>query len=90
MNPQQLQQFNEMYAWFQQRKQQQLSYPVDDASRNALGTPLIDGLGSISLTQVYNVSGGAGGTVTAPKAYSDTFILVSGGVQYEVPFLQTL
>ena len=88
MNPQQLQQFNEMYAWFQQRKVQQISFPLDDASKNGMGVPLITGLGSIALTQVYVDSGGD--TVTGPKAYSDTFILVSGGVQYEVPFLQTL
>lgn len=88
MNPEQLQKFNEMYSWFQERKQQQLSYPVDDASKNALGAGVVTGLGSTALTQVYVDSNSD--TVTAPKEYAGTVVIVANGVQYEVPYLAIL
>lgn len=85
MTPDQLQMLQELYAWMQEKKNQQLSCPVDDASRNALGAVVVTGAGSTAKTQVYTDS--HGDTVTAPKAYAQTFILVSNGIQYEVPSL---
>lgn len=77
----------ELLEWKRQRETQQLSFPVDDASRNALSVVTGNGLGSTALTQTYNVIGGGGGAITGPKAYTDTIILLVDGGQYEVPIV---
>lgn len=80
-----------MWRWYQQHKAQQISSPVDTASktilREGLVVPTDQGLGATALTQTYSVSGGGGGTITGPKAYSDTFNLKVGPNTYEIPFL---
>lgn len=85
MTPEQLAQFQEMYQWFQQRKVQQLSLPVDDASRNALGAIVASSGAQSTLTQDYTTSDAA--TVTAPKAYAGTIFILKDGTTYEVPYL---
>lgn len=87
MTPEEKQQHAEMYKWFQDRKRQFVINPLDAASQQVLKIPRDVGLGQTALTQIYNVSGGAGGTITGPKAYSDTFLLLVGGETYEIPFL---
>ena len=82
MTPEEKTQLNQVFEWMQQRKVQQLSYPVDDASRNSLGAAIVTGAGTTALTQTLASTPGA-----VPKAYARTFILVSNGMQYEVPSL---
>lgn len=75
----------EISRWMQERKQQQITLPLDPASRNVIGAPSILRLGSTAKTQVYTDS--RGDTVTGPKAYAKTFIIMQNGQQYEVPSL---
>lgn len=75
----------DLMEWKRQRETQQLSYPVDDASRNALGAAFKIGLGSTTKTQVYTDS--HGDTLTGPKAYLGTVIFLADGTQYEIPYL---
>ncbi len=82
MTPEEKQQLQELIAWKEQKERQQLSYPVDDASRSALGATFVTGAGNTALTQVLSATPGA-----VPKAYARTFILLANGVQYEVPSL---
>jgi len=86
MTPEQTQQLKELYEWMQQRKVQQLSYPVDDASRNSLGVPVGNGTGSTTKTQALSLTGNAQ-NINVPAAYAQTFLLVVDGVRYEVPSL---
>lgn len=65
MTPEQQAQFEEMYAWFQARKQQQLEYPVDDASKNALGVVTYQGPSTHATSTTVTIPSG-GGTVTVP------------------------
>lgn len=85
MTPDEKQMLTELYQWMKEKKIQQLSLPVDDASKNALGASIVTGSGSTAKTQVYTT--GLGDTVTAPKAYAQTFVMVANGVIYEVPSL---
>lgn len=63
----------EVLVYIQERKIQQISEPLDEPSRNVLGAEIdIEGAGSTTKTQTYPVSGGAGGTITGPKAYVAT------------------
>jgi spore coat protein U-like protein len=85
MTPQEKQMLQEIYEWMQEKKKQQISYPLDDASRNALGVLSVTGNGASALTQVYTDSNTD--THTGPKAYADTLIVVFEGAQYEIPYL---
>jgi hypothetical protein len=80
---------DEIYAWMQERKVQQIAYPIDDVSVQAilerLGAPTFTGTSSSTLTQVYTDSGLD--TVTGPRAYSGRLILVINGTTYQVPYL---
>jgi hypothetical protein len=86
MKPEDYARFEEMYAWFLERKVQQISYPLDEASRNTLGTVTTDGPGGSSLTQSIVTSGP---TATVPAAYVGTIIIDSEGAKYEVPYIST-
>jgi len=83
MTPEQSRKLDELYAWMQARKVQQLSYPVDDASKRALEVVLGQGLGNTAKTQVYTDS--HGDTLTGPKAYVKTLVVSAGGILYELP-----
>lgn len=87
MPPEDRQKLNEIYDWMIQKKRQQITLPLDDASRNLLGGVTYDGAGSTATTQVYTDSGSD--TVAAPKAYTGTLLLVIEGVRYEVPYIAT-
>jgi len=84
-------QLKEMWEWYQARKVQQLSYPVDDASRNALGVVTRVGPGPTSdLTDTISITIGPGGgsdTADVPKAYAGSVLLNIDGANYEVPYL---
>lgn len=85
MTPELEQMVRELYAWMQERKRQQISYPLDEASRNSLGAPVYRGAGAATLTQVAVDSNGD--TVTVPAAYARSLILEVDGAQFEVPSL---
>lgn len=95
MSPEQFEQFQEMihkvdelYEFMMQKKEQQISLPLDDASRNILGGVAYDGGGSTTKTQIYTDSNSD--THTGPKAYAGTILLLVDGVRYEVPYIATL
>jgi len=80
----------EVYDYIQQRKKQQLSYPVDDASRNALGVATRVGPGSTTLTQSIslNLSGDAETKMfNIPRAFVASLIISIEGANYEIPIL---
>lgn len=77
-------QLKEMWEWYQARKVQQISYPLDDASKASLGVPTSEGPGSTTKTQVINTSGA---TATVPAAYVQTVLVRIDGTQYEFPSL---
>jgi hypothetical protein len=68
------------------KKIQQLEFPVDDASKAALGVPLFNGPGSTGLTETRNLTGNAQ-SITVPKAYTGTIIIQIEGGLYEIPYL---
>lgn len=73
-------------AYIAGRQEQQLSYPLDLASRSVLEEIRSEGKGSTTKTQVYTDS--AGNTVAAPKAYAATWLLrLADGTLIEVPSL---
>lgn len=88
------QQVAELLAWKEERVEQQLFYPVDDNSKSSIlplpGVPENQGDGETPLTQVYNVAGGMGGTVTAPRALLGTILLEIDGVYYEMGYVNKI
>lgn len=80
------QQLQEVYDWMKQRKVQQLAYPVDDASRDALRAVLGVGVGSTTKTQTIILTGNAQ-SISVPAAYVRTFLINIDGAYYEVPSL---
>lgn len=76
----------EFLEWRKAKEIQQIDNPLDLASRGVIGFKP-EGLGNSALTQVYGVSGGAGGSVTAPKAYVRTVVVYIDNVRYELPSL---
>lgn len=85
MTPEEKQMLTELYNWMKQRQVQQLSLPVDDASRNALGAIVSSSGAQSTLTQSYTDSNGD--SVTAPKAYAGTIFVLKDGTTYEIPYL---
>lgn len=77
---------NEMYEWFQARKVQQLSYPVDEASKNAISAVQKFGVGSSDLTDTVIVGPG-GATFDVPKAYAGSIVVSVDGENYEIGYL---
>lgn len=75
-----------LVQWMDARKVQQLSYPVDDASKSALGVPVGRGTGNGDTTQVVSIPAG-GGSATVPANPSGTVLLQIEGVVYEIPYL---
>jgi len=86
MKPEDYARFEEMYAWFLARQEQQISFPLDEASKNSLGVVTNGGPGGSSLTQSVVTSGP---TATVPAAYQGTIIIESEGEKYEVPYIST-
>lgn len=76
----------ELYEWMQQRKTQQLSFPVDDASKNALGVVLGNGAGSGATTQSVAVSS-TPTNINVPAAYTGYINIVVDGGQYKIPYI---
>lgn len=88
MSPEEKRMLEEVHQWMTQRKQQQISQPLDDPSRNIIGGLQDDGNGSSSLTQSINLSGNPE-TINVPAAYQDTRLILIGGIRYEIPYIST-
>jgi hypothetical protein len=78
-----------MWAWYQARKQQQISYPLDEASKASLGVPTGQGAGSSTPNQTTSIPP-TGGSVTAPVPNAGTFLLNVAGVTYEIGYIRTI
>jgi hypothetical protein len=88
MSPEDRAKFDEMYAFVQAKKYQQISEPLDEASKNALGVPTGRGRGGTTATQTITIGVG-GGSATVPANPVGTIILDIAGVRYEVPYIAT-
>lgn len=75
----------ELMAWKAARERQQISLPLDDASKLSSGAYFRVGVGTHALTQV--VTDSHGDTVTVPAAYSGTRFIIAEGEQVEIPIL---
>lgn len=84
MTPEQSQKLDELYAWMQERKVQQISYPADDASKNAMGAMVYVSPGNTTKTQTVAVSS-TPSNILVPAAYVKTVVVTLDGVQYELP-----
>lgn len=73
----------ELKLWRAVKELQQLSYPLDEASKSEVVTP--QGAGATALTQVYTDS--RGDTVTAPKAYAGSEKLLINGRIREIGYI---
>lgn len=86
MTPDEKRMLREIYAWMQLKKRQQITLPVDAASKAALGALIGGSIGTSDLTDTITIGAG-GGSADVPKAYAGTFWIIDGGTQKEVPFL---
>lgn len=75
----------ELMEWRASKEQQQISYPLDDASKYGSKGLFKVANGVKTLTQV--VTDSRGDTVTVPAAYTGTKLVVIEGEQVEIPYL---
>lgn len=78
-----------LLAFMQGKKLQQISLPLDDQSRIIIGGVVDDGAGSSALTENRNLSGNPE-TITVPKAYTATRLIILDGTRYEIPIIAIL
>lgn len=79
-------QLQELLEWKASRERQQISFPLDLASKNSLGVPTSVGAGSSSLTQSVAVSS-TPTNIDVPAAYAGSIIISIEGVSYEIPYI---
>lgn len=84
MNEQEKEQLNELMEFMKEKKRQQISFPLDEASRGALGgdvfpTGATGGYG----TQVINTSGA---TAEVPAQPSGTVTVTIDGTDYNLVY----
>jgi len=80
------QQIQEMWDWYQARKTQQLSYPVDDVSKAALGVVVGKGTGGSAVTRSQSITS-TPTSITVPVNPSGTILIEVEGALYEIPYL---
>lgn len=90
MNPEDKNKLNEIWNWMKSRMIQQISYPLDDASRNTLNVVQGAGSGSHALTQSVPVATTPPSSINVPAAYIGTVLITIEGVTYEIPYIQTV
>lgn len=76
----------ELWDWYQARRVQQLSYPVDEATKAAIEAATDAGPGSTGLTQSIGLTGDPQ-SITVPRGYMGTRIIKLGGADFEIPYL---
>lgn len=79
-------QVGELMEYKAARQEQQISYPVDDASLNTLGAYHRIGLGQTSPTHTITIPVG-GGSATVPTNPVGSVIMMAQGERVEVPVL---
>ncbi len=79
-------QMKEFLEWKKAKTIQQISNPLDVASRNLIGGAEDNGAGSSSLTQSVSISGDPE-SINVPAAYAGTRFIILDGVRYEIPYL---
>lgn len=80
------QQVKQLLDWMAAKKQQQISRPLDDASRNNIGALYASSGTSKSLTQSVDIDD-TPSSIEVPTAYAGTvFVLIDGKVR-EIPYL---
>lgn len=84
MTPEDRRKLNELYDWMNQKKRQQVSFPLDEASRNSIlesgGLFVPKSLGSFG-TQTIDTSGAS---ADVPAQPSGTLVVTWQGVDYEL------
>lgn len=78
----------DLLRWKAEREQQQIRFPIDDASRKTIGGGTSEGPGSSGLTQSISLTGGAE-SILVPSAYIGTELFVFEGIRYEIPYIST-
>lgn len=79
-------QIADLLQWKAARERQQISFPLDDASRNSLGVPTFVGAGSSDRTDTVGVAA-TPTSISVPAAYVGTIIISINGTQYEIPYI---
>lgn len=83
MTPEQEQKLNELYEWMQERKRQQIAFPLDLASKATIGALTGSGTGSAGDTDTINLTGEAE-SIQVPANPSGTLVVEFEGGQYEL------
>lgn len=76
----------ELAAWKAAREVQQINYPIDEASLNAIRAATYVGQGSGSLTRNINLTGEVQ-SITVPTSYAGSIQLRAGGTTHTIPTL---
>lgn len=82
MTPEERIMLRELHAWMLQKKEQQITLPLDDASKSVLGAPLFAGAGNTTLTQTLSSTPGSIGKIPVRSV-----LLLIDGSTYEFPSL---
>lgn len=82
-------QVEELMEWKRQRESQQITIPLDLASRAVIGGAQDAGAGSAALTQSVDVTS-TPSSIDVPSAYAGTRIINIDGVRYEIPYIQII
>lgn len=77
---------NILMEYKEAREEQQISYPLDDASRNTLRAFTRFGPGSKTTTRSQSI-GSTPTSITVPVNPTGTVIIEAEGAQFEVPYL---
>lgn len=77
---------DELYAWMQEKKHQQIGEPLDEASKYSLSASLLVGAGTTAATHVISIGAG-GGSATVPVNPLGTIVIQLQGQRYEVPYI---
>lgn len=75
-------------SYVEERKVQQIAYPLDQSSKNSLGAPALLGEAAVTLTQNKSVPS-TPTTISVPAAYAGSIVLEIEGVQYVIGYLAT-
>lgn len=76
-------QIAELMTWRQARELQFIPYPLDQASKDSLGVPVIEGTSSTGLTQSVSVSS-TPTNISVPAALSGFLLINADGITYKV------